>query len=143
MFGCKREKITILAQMSTNKNIFINNNSYIYIYCKCRSKFHKFLRNVTKTLRTRLTQKKVASNRRSKKVRLTLSPQKSPPILCQSIGNSPGSASVSSQETASPPVFLIDTNVPGLLYRSPCANPTNLELAQRAQYLSSNPNFEV
>ena len=50
-----------------------------------------------------------------------------------------GSASSSSsEETASPnlvtPFFLFDTNVPGLPYRSPTLNPTNLELAQVREY---------
>jgi hypothetical protein len=42
-------------------------------------------------------------------------------------------------EPASPqtPVFLIDTNVPGLPYRSPLAYPTQLELAQLQEYRES------
>jgi hypothetical protein len=42
-------------------------------------------------------------------------------------------------EPASPmtPVFLIDTNVPGLPYRSPSAYPTQLELAQLQEYRES------
>jgi hypothetical protein len=32
------------------------------------------------------------------------------------------------------PVFLINTNVPGLPWRPPLANPTNLELVQVQEY---------
>ena len=37
--------------------------------------------------------------------------------------------------TSSDAVFFIDTNVPGLPYRSPTAHPTNLKLAQMRSYL--------
>ena len=39
--------------------------------------------------------------------------------------------------------FLFDTNVPGLPYRSPTANPTNLERAQVQHFLQNQPIFDV
>ena len=131
--------------LQEDKTKVINDNSDIFSSCKCGSRFHKFFRNVTTTLRTRLTQKKVPSTRHSKTKRKRFSFNPKSPVTCCS-PCSPGSTSSSSQEPASPPVtpvFLYDTNVPGLPYRSPTYYPTNLERAQVRHYVENNASYEV
>ncbi len=44
--------------MNDNKTKVINNNSDIFSFCKCGTKFHKFFRTVNMTLRAHLMQKK-------------------------------------------------------------------------------------
>ena len=142
---CMVERKTILQKIQDDKSMVINDNSDIFSSCKCGSRFHKFSRNVTTTLRTRLTQKKVPSSRsryKSNRKRTSSSPKS--PTLCPPC--SPGATSVST-EPASPQsdagVFLYDTNVPGLPYRSPTAHPTNLERAQVRAYVDRLPILEV
>ena len=142
---CMMERKEILKHFQEDKSSVINDNSDIFSSCKCRSRFHKFFRNVETTLRTRLTQKKVPSVRRSKMKRKGKQFFGSPksPVLCQPV--SPGMMPVSSPEPASPPVtpVLFDTNVPGLPPRSPTMYPTNLELAQVRHFIENQPVFEV
>ena len=126
--------------MQSDKSKIINDNSDIYSSCKCKSRFHKFNRILEpETLRKRMTQKKVTSTRHSKQTRKRFSfdliPSES---QANCIPCTPQAAPVT-PEPASPqatPVFL-DTNVPGLPYRSPTLNPTNLELAQVRTYVDT------
>ena len=93
-------------------------------------------------------QKKVPSTRHSKqqRQRFTFDDCETNQVLCQPCnisGVTPGTP-----EPASPcvtPVFLplIDTNVPGLPYRFPSANPTNLELAQLDHFRRNRLVVEV
>ena len=139
-----------------NKNQIINDNSDIFSSCKCGSRFHKFARilDTETTLRTRPTQKKSTSRRKtvsrqkmSKRSSLdstsTTETPISQPSICIPCPSPAGSTSTySSEESASPssvtPVFSFDTNVPGLPYRSPTANPTNLERAQVQHFLENH-----
>eukprot|EP00956_Cyclotella_meneghiniana_P019390 scaffold33193_cov70-Cyclotella_meneghiniana.AAC.7 len=138
---CMVERKEICHRLQENKQSIINDNSDIFSSCKCRAKFHKFGRNLhIETLRTRITQEKVNSTRHSKAKRTRFFPDEEPstPSSCKSYchpckeeRSSPASLRI---ET---PVFLIDTNVPGLPYRSPSANPSNLKLAQVQHYIES------
>ena len=118
---CMVERKRILLQMDTNKTLVINNNSNIFSSCKCGSQFHKFFRNVTTTLRTRSTQKKVATTRKAKhqrNKRFSFNSESTPTIntpICHPCNNSTRStSSSSSEESASPlpvtPVFLFDNS---------------------------------
>ena len=152
---CMVERLEILERFQNNRKMLINDNSDIFSSCKCRAKFHKFTPKVTiEALKTRATQKKVKAKRLSKQRRLKKKKRSSISSCSCCVSNqtlltpschskvctpSFGSASTSSsEETASPnlvtPLFLFDTNVPGLPYRSPTLNPTNLELAQVREY---------
>ena len=142
----------ILSRFRTDRTKIMNDNDDIFSPCKCRSRFHKFARNITPTLRKRMTQKKPTSTRRSKQKRnrFSFSPRScsrgSPRVSpTQSPPSSPESTASSLAPSTPPPTpqFLIDTNVPGLPYRTPTAYPTNLELAQVAAYQALNPSFEV
>ena len=116
---CMVERTTILKKMDEDQGLVINDNSDIFSSCKCGSQFHKFFRNVTTTLRTRSSQKKVNSCNRTKQKRknrrFSFSIANTPTIhtpQCQPC-NSAGSASASSYgESASPcvtPVFYSTT----------------------------------
>ena len=152
---CMVERMEILERFQNDRKMLINDNSDIYSSCKCRAKFHKFTPKVTiEALKTRETQKKVKASRMSKQKRkkkkkrssidscsCCVSNQTLLTPSCQSELCTPSfrsASSSSSEETASPnlvtPVFLFDTNVPGLPYRSPTVNPTRLELAQVREY---------
>jgi hypothetical protein len=131
---CTVERKEILHRMRSDRSKIINDNSDIFSSCKCKCRFHKFGRHLhVETLRTRLSQKKVNSTRHSKQKRSRLS-FSSPRVCPQTDMEAP-----ITPEPASPmtPVFLIDTNVPGLPYRSPSAYPTQLELAQLQEYRES------
>ena len=126
--------------MKEDQSKDINDNSDIFSSCKCKSRFHKFSRKIEPALRTRLTQKKVRnSSRKSRLKRLSLNLQvDTANNLCSPCSLDPGTPNTlfgefpESPQTQPEP---IDTNCPGILpYRSPSANPTRLELAQRAQY---------
>ena len=152
---CMQERKEILHRINTDKTKIMNDNSDIFSSCKCGGNFHKFTQIVhtKQTLRTRSTQKKVSTstkNKQPKRARRTKEPPTTPqlldplatPYLCQ-----PCSAETVASNPASPPpvtsVFLFDTNVPGLPYRSPTARPTNLELAQVAHYVDTMPPIDA
>ena len=118
---CMVERTTILKKMDEDQGLVINDNSDIFSSCKCGSQFHKFFRNVTTTLRTRSSQKKVNSCNRTKQKRknrrFSFSIANTPTIhtpQCQPC-NSAESASASSYgEPASPcvtPVFYSTTQI--------------------------------
>ena len=135
---CMTERKEILCRFPTgDKSKIMNDNSDIYSSCKCKGRFHRFGRKLhIETLRTRSPQKKVNSTRSSKPRRARFSFNLSSPRYCQPTNEE---APVT-PEPASPqetPVFLIDTNVPGLPWRPPSANPSNLELAQLQEYQKS------
>ena len=151
---CMREHKEILKRFQKTPGKIINDNSDIFAFCTCKGSFHRLSKRITTcmTLMTRSTQKKVKGStkktkrtRRKKKPAARTTPAPLTPI-CRPCSPR-GSTSSSSDETASPPqvtpVFLFDTNVPGLPYRSPTANPTNLELAQLRYYLANQPSVEV
>ena len=140
---CMVERTTILKKMDEDQGLATNNNSDNVSSCKCGSQFHKFFRNVTTTLRTRSSQKKVNSCNRTKQKRknrrFSFSTTNTPPIhipQCQPC-NSTGSTSTSSnEESASPcvtPVFLFDNSN---------LHP-NLAEAQRQFHLDLNRKHEV
>ena len=142
-------------KVSKKTGKIINDNSDIFAFCTCKGSFHRLSKRITTctTLMTQSTQKKVKpSTRKPKRARRkrkstasTSSVPFTPACRCCSLGRSTSQSS--SDETASPPpvtpVFLFDTNVPGLPYRSPTPNPTNLELAQVRHYLANQPSVEV
>ena len=139
---CMIERKEILKQMDINKSKVMNDNSDIFSSCKCGTKFHKFLRNVTtKTLMTRLTQKEVPSGRSSKTKRKNK--RFSFNNLCQPC--TPRVAPVSPEPASPPvtPVFLYDRNIPGFPYRSPTAQLTNLERAQLEHFENQLPTLDV
>ena len=139
---CMIERKEILKQMDLNKSKVMNDNSDIFSSCKCGTKFHKFLRNVTtKTLMTRLTQKEVPSGRSSKTKRKNK--RFSFNNLCQPC--TPRVAPVSPEPASPPvtPVFLYDRNIPGFPYRSPTAQLTNLERAQLEHFENQLPTLDV
>jgi hypothetical protein len=130
---CMVERKEILQRMKADKHKIINDNSDIFARCSCKCRFHKFFRNDS-TLRTRLTQKKVPSTRHSKLPRVrqifTFDHSSISSTECSPC-NSEAPTPASSEDAG---VFLFDTNVPGLPFRSPTANPSNLELAQVQHY---------
>ena len=137
---CMVERKEILHRKREDKNKIINDNSDIFSSCKCKCRFHKFGRYLhVETLRTRLPQKKVNSTRHSKQQRKRFS-FSSPRVCLPTNTEAPITPEPASPQT---PVFLIDTNVPGLPYRSPSANPTQLELAQLQEYRESCLNLVV
>ena len=152
---CMQERKEILKRFRKEPEKIINDKTDIFAFCTCNGGFHKFSRKTTlcATLMTRSTQKKVKpstrkpkrSRRKRKSTASTSSVPFTPACRCSSLGRSTSQSS--SDETASPPpvtpVFLFDTNVPGLPYRSPTPNPTNLELAQVRHYLANQPSVEV
>mmetsp|Transcript_19425 Transcript_19425/g.40981 ORF Transcript_19425/g.40981 Transcript_19425/m.40981 type:complete len:240 (-) Transcript_19425:181-900(-) len=113
---CMMERKEILHRFRTDKTKIINDNSDIFSSCKCGSAFHKFIRKITTTLRTRSTQKKVNSTRQSKPNRSRFSFSESfPPtpttnnIQCQPCSTSTaGSTSTSLTEE---PASLTETPV--------------------------------
>jgi len=130
---CMVERKEILSRFRSDKSKIINDNSDIYSSYKCGSKSHKFARTITTTLKTRLTQKESPSNsssktKRSRRIATPRTPK--PKALTKRATPSPEQETPWSSAT---PAQLIDTNVPGLPYRSPNVNPTNLELAQYEQ----------
>ena len=150
---CMVERTEILSRFRSNRSKIMNDNDDIFSPCKCRSRFHKFARNITPTLRTRMTQKKPTSTRHSKQKRnkrFSFSPRSSSRLFprvspTQSPPSSPESTASSLAASTPPPTpqFLIDTNLPCLPYRTPTANPTNLELDQVRTFRALNPSFEV
>ena len=149
---CMVERNELLSRFRNNKRDVINDNSDIFSSCKCMSNFHKFIRTIEPTLRTRMTQKKVTSKRKStsnrRRSRLykrqrRKSSASSPISTC--LPCSPSSTSVSSIESASlseTPGFL-DTNVPWSPHKSPNVQPTNLQLARYQSYMEQmNPVLE-
>ena len=147
---CMVERKEILSRFRTNRSDIINDNSDIFSSCKCNSRFHKFSRKVTPTLKKRLTQKKANSTQNSKqkrKKRFSFNNLNSPRTCIQVTPNSPDmsimSADISLMSPPTGPPILYNTNVPGLPYRSPTANPSNLEYAQVRHYLDMIPNMEV
>ena len=141
---CMVERTEILHRFRTDKSKIMNDNSDIFASCKCNSRFHKFARVENTTLRTRMTQKKVTSTRQSKQRRSRFSFNLNSPSL-RSTNRSPPETPITPEPASPPvtPVFLLDTNIPGLPYRTPTANPTNLELAQVRAYHEMMPVFEV
>ena len=144
------ERKEILHRLKTNKHLVINDNSDIYSSCKCGFRFHKFNRTITTTLKTRSTQKKAPSNRKSKlKCRRTIRTKMlaTPDTNQYCLAITPESATSQFTQIRSSQLLPIcyDTNVPGLPYRSPSYIPTNLELAQFTQYqtLLDNSAMEV
>ena len=138
---CMMERKEILHRLKEDKSKVINDNSDIYSSCKCGSRFHKFTsRTITPTQTTRSTQKKVPSARKSKQKRNNRRKSRRMSITPINLTSptpftTPSSRAVtpdSTFQTTTP--RLIDTNVPGLPFRSPSINPTNLHLAQYAQY---------
>ena len=128
-----------MYRLSTNKHLVINDNSDIYSSCKCGSRFHKFTRTITTTLRTRSTQKKAPSNRKSKLKRRRTSRRKMPATPntnqnCLAITPESATSQLTQIQSSQLTPIRYDTNVPGLPYRSPSYIPTNLDLAQFAQY---------
>ena len=135
---CMVERKEILHRLKESKSKVINDNSDIYSSCKCGSRFHKFTsRTITPTLRTRLTQKKVPSARKSKQLRTRRNKKRTSNM---NLFASPRQISTPRRPLTPESTFqtptprLIDTNVPGLPYRSPSYYPTNLEIAQFQQY---------
>ena len=63
---CMVERKEILLCFRANKAMIINNNSSIYSSCKCGSKFHRFSRTITTSLKTRMTQKKSKATKNRK-----------------------------------------------------------------------------
>ena len=101
--------------MRDDKHKVINENDDIYAPCKCSTRFHEFTIIHSLALKTRLTQKKVTPKRKRrntgrnsgrKKYRRHVSPTSPNTDICPT-----------TPESASP--IPIDTNVPGLPYRSP------------------------
>ena len=155
---CTKERREILKRYQDGKKQLINDNSDIFSSCKCGAKFHKFIRevNLQEALRTRSTQKKVKSSRPSERMR-----ERNPPRFdfsdipnqttvctpCNSVGmTSPSSVEEPASSQPMTPIIFYDTNVPGLPYRTPTANPTRLELAQVREYqnfLARQPTFDV
>ena len=136
-----------MQQMMIDKHKVINDNSDIFSSCKCGSQFHKFFRNVTTTnliLKTRSTQKKVNSSKRTKhqkSKRFSFNQVSTPTIqtpLCQPCNTAGSTSSSSSEESASSqcvtPVFLFDN-----------ANSSmpNLDRAIALERLARQPVFEV
>ena len=136
MMNCKMcmvERKEILQRMKADKHKIINDNSDIFGRCSCKCRFHKFFWNDS-TLRMHLMQKKVPSTRHSKLPRarqiFTFDHSSISSTECSPC-NSEAPTPASSEDAG---VFLFDTNVPGLPFRSPTANPSNLELAQVQHY---------
>ena len=138
---CMVERKEILSRMKTETHKLINDNSDIFARCSCKCRFHKFFRNDSMTLRTRLTQKKVPSTRHSKLPRVRqiftfsddLSTSSTEGICSPCFLEAPTPAS---SEGAGGFLFNI---VPRLPTRSPTATPMpNLELAQVQHYLKYN-----
>jgi hypothetical protein len=134
---CMTKRKEILHRFRTDKSKIMNDNSDIYSSCKCKGRFHKFGRYLhIDTLRTRTPQKKVSSTRASKPKRNRFSFNLSSPRFCHPASEeAPVTPEPASPQE--PSVFLIDTNVPGLPWRAPSANPSNLELTQLQQYRES------
>ena len=136
---CMIERKEIMHRMKENRSKVINDNSDIFSSCKCGSRFHKFCRKIEPTLRTRMAQKKVKnSSRKSRLNRVSLNLNVDTAYnLCSPCSLDPETPNTLFGDIPESPQAeqLIDTNVPGILpYRSPNANPTNLELAQMEQY---------
>lgn len=140
---CMVERKQILSRFKSNKTKIMNDNSDIFSSCKCGCRFHKFARNIDPTLMMHLPQKKANSTKYSKqkRKRFSFNIPSTPTSLCRPCSDSPSVTSTMSPTRT--PLKLIDTNVPGLPYRSPTYYPTNLELAQVQQYLDSVPSMEV
>ena len=76
---CMVERKEICHRFRENKSKIINDNSDVFSSCKCRTKFHKFDRDlINVTLRKRSTQKKVKSTRHSKSKRKRFSFDREP-----------------------------------------------------------------
>ena len=134
---CMVKRKEILHRLKNVKSKVINDNSDIYSSCKCGLRFHKFVPlTIESTLRTRSTQKKVPSSRKSKRNCRRSSRPTTPPT--RTPRSAPSSCTPITPESASPQPTprRIDTNVPGLPYQSLSYNPTNLELAQFQDYQS-------
>ena len=117
---CMKERMQIMQAMRDDKHKIINENDDIYAPCKCSTRFHEFTNIHSLALKTRLTQKEVTPKRKGrdtsrnsssskKKCRRHVSPTSPNTNVCPI-----------TPESASP--IPIDTNVPGLPYRSPCAS---------------------
>ena len=137
---CMVERKEILSRFRNNKSKIMNNNSDIFSSCKCNSRFHKFSRTVTKTLRKHLMQKKVNSKRHSKHKRKRFSTNLNSQEICMPVTPEPESPKI---DSAPPVLYDINIPLPGFPHRSPTARPTNLELAQVRYYLDSIPPLEV
>jgi hypothetical protein len=128
---CMTERKEILHRFRTDKSKIMNDNSDIYSSCKCKGRFHRFGRKLhIETLRMHSPQKKVNSTRSSKPRRARFSFNLSSPRYCQPTNEE-------APVTPEPLVFLINTYVPGLPWRPPLANLSNLELAQLQEYQKS------
>ena len=131
---CMVERKEILSRMRASPSKIINDNSDIYASCKCRSRFHKFSR-IESTLRTRMTQKKVSSNRQSKqkrsRTRVSINS-----LLCQPVTPStPNTPTTPEPETPPPtPTILFDPNIPGLPYEEPTLYPSRLQVGRLQQW---------
>ena len=147
---CMVERKEILHRLKNNKHQVINDNSDIYSSCKFGSRIHKFNRTITTTLRTRSTQKKspfkkeIQTKAQENQQNKNAGNSRYQPIL--SCNNSRISYIPTNADS------IVPTNAdsprhkrPGLPYRSPSYHPTNLELAQFAQYqtLLDNSTMEV
>ena len=130
---CMKERMQIMQAMRDDKHKIINENDDIYAPCKCSTRFHEFTNIHSLALKTRLTQKEVTPKRKGRDISRNGSSSKKKCKRHVSPTSPNTNVCPITPESASP-IPLIDTNVPGLPYRSPCANPSNLHLAQRRMY---------
>ena len=151
---CMTERIKILHRMRTDRSKIMNDNSDIYASCKCASRFHKFSRIDSKTLRTRITQKKVTSTRHSKQRRSRFSfdntklnspSSKSSTSICSpcnSRASPPPPMTPVTSEPASPPNegLLIDVN---LFDYQPEVSPVPLERLTNLQRDQLRSHYEL
>ena len=140
---CMMERKEILCRMRADPSKIINDNSDICASCKCRSRFHKFNR-IEPTLRKRMTQKKVSSNRKSKQNRRKRVSNISSLKYCQPV--TPSTPVTPEAETPPPTPLPVDTNIPGLPYESPTLHPTRLQLDRLVAWRdiqSRQPPMEV
>eukprot|EP00984_Skeletonema_dohrnii_P010737 scaffold4213_cov78-Skeletonema_dohrnii-CCMP3373.AAC.1 len=109
---CMVERKQIMKALRDDKHKVINENDDIYAACKCSTRFHKFAHIDSKS-------KKACGHRKPAPPAGQENHQQTTPELVRLLES---------------PTRLIDTNVPGLPYRSPCEHPSNLHLAQRRQW---------
>ena len=128
------EQKEILSHFQADKAMIINDNSDIYSSCKYGSKFHRFSRTITTSLKTRMTQKKSKSTKKLKNNHPSCRHFKGTPKKNRHSGGDFIGPEPETPCTPCSPAQLIDTNLPGLWYHTPSVNPTDLERAQYSQY---------
>lgn len=139
---CMMERKQIMKAIRDDKHKVINENDDIYASCKCSTRFHEFTNIHSLALKTRLTQKKVTPKRKGRSTSRISSSSSSKRKCTRRV--SPTSPSTNNRQTTPEsvsPIPLIDTNVPWEPYRSPSANPSNLQLAQRRAYEENLQSF--